>query len=103
MTKRRYLKGLEKELLCSKRFHEQGIPLLLSSQLLRSWGLGQVDLARLLRRKGEWLIELNEVKDGGILSQQQRKRLKKTSIFVGLLFNCPVVLSYNMNNFCQLM
>lgn len=86
--------SLEKEYSLS--FHQKGIPLLISPLVLRSRGGGQVDLGRIEKRKGEWWIQLIEMKSGPFIAHRQRYRLKKSAIFLGHLFGYPIEQKYEM-------
>jgi hypothetical protein len=73
--------------LHSKTFHHVGIPLLISGQLLRERQLGQVDLARIYKMSGEWVVDVAEVKSSDIgaemLSRDQGRRLSNSVKFIG--------------------
>ena len=70
--------------------HKKGIPLLVSPLLLRSYGLGQIDLA--IFEKNE-LVKIFEVKSSiPVVSVSQNKRIKKAAEFIGLIFSAAVVL-----------
>lgn len=56
------LSGLQLEQKHSLDFHAEGIPVLVSPQLLRSRDLGQLDLIRLNKDKQGWMLEVAEVK-----------------------------------------
>ena len=82
--------GLKSEIEHSKSFHAEGLPLLVSAQLLRARDLGQIDLARMTKNRGEWLIEIGEVKSSStgllMMGQQQRFRLNDSLKFLTALF-----------------
>lgn len=65
----------------------------MSSQLLRSRILGQIDLARLLKKRGEWVIEIGEVKSSqagvAMMGWGQEQRLRGSLIFLSGLFGYP--------------
>ena len=68
----------------------KGIPLLVSPLLLRSYGLGQIDLA--LFEKND-LVKIFEIKSSiPAVSLNQRKRIKKAAEFIGLIFSAAVIL-----------
>jgi hypothetical protein len=73
----------------SKQFHSQGLPLLVSSQLLRSRQLGQIDLARLVKDGQDWLLEVAEVKSSGVgvakMQSSQYCRLQHAQRFLAAL------------------
>lgn len=89
-----YKKGelIEKDF--SLEFHRQGIPLLISSLVLRSRGAGQVDLGRLEKKMGQCWIHLLEIKAGQNVSLRQKNRLKKSGQFLGCLLGFQVKFSY---------
>jgi hypothetical protein len=82
--------GLKKEIQHSLTFHQEGIPLLISEQLLRSRNLGQLDVLRMRKLKSGWVIEILEVKSSevGLSSFQmgQRKRILDAQKFISALF-----------------
>lgn len=92
--------GLQAELDISKKFHAEGIPLLVSSKLLRSRMMGQIDVARMKKnREGEWIIEVGEVKSSETGSQMllrgQASRIRATVNFISGIFgssSCLVIL-----------
>ena len=89
-------KGLKLELQQSIHFHQHSVPLLVSSQILRSRQLGQIDLARMVKLRGEWLIEVAEVKSSqtGLMAMRgQKGRLMQASNLLGKLFGLKVKLS----------
>ena len=81
--------GLEKERRSSITFHAEGTPLLVSSQLLRHRNLGQLDLARLIKDKDGWIIEVGEVKSSEIGVEQmemfQRGRIFSSQRFLAAI------------------
>src|SRR5687768_12976102 len=59
--------GLKLEIAHSLNFHhEKSVPLLVSSALLRKRFLGQIDLARLVKDRAGWLLEIGEVKSSDV-------------------------------------
>lgn len=82
--------GLRNEMLSSKSFHAEGIPLLVSPLLLRKRDLGQIDLSRLNKDKSGWLVEIGEVKSSEIgvemMERFQKKRLLSAQNFLSGLF-----------------
>lgn len=84
------LSGIELEKFHSLKFHCEGIPLLVSAPLLRLRNLGQVDLARLVKDKEGWLIELAEVKSSEVgeeaMMKFQKKRLFAAQNFLSGIF-----------------
>jgi hypothetical protein len=91
-------KGKKSELKVSENIHANGIPLLISSQFLRSRGCGQVDLARFIYKKDKLVLEVIEVKSSQLGKQtsktRQRRRLQYTCNLLGSLFHIPVKLRY---------
>jgi hypothetical protein len=78
VLKNTFEKGLSFELRYSKDFHKIGVPLLISSNLLRRNNAGQVDISRLRSFKGEWIVELRELKTNEFNTQRsQYQRLLK--------------------------
>lgn len=63
----------------SRKFHEKYTPFLISSTLLRSLNLGQIDIAYLKKKssnlKKTWVLHLVEVKTNHYPSPFQYKRL----------------------------
>jgi hypothetical protein len=86
--------GLEKEILASELFHSQGLPLLVSSQLLRARDMGQIDLCRIRKDKAGWLIEVQEVKSSTVgeemLLRGQRSRLFSAMNFLSGIFGSRI-------------
>jgi hypothetical protein len=89
------LSGPNLEKLKSLEFHAEGIPLLISPQLLRSRELGQLDLVRMKKKNG-WVIEIAEVKSSvtGVLALErgQRKRIISAGNFLSAIFGAPTKL-----------
>lgn len=87
------MKGLKLEQEFSREFHREGVPLLVSAALLRSRDMGQIDLARLQKIQGEWVIEIGEVKSSIMGAEQmlrsQRSRLYATQGFLSAVFSRP--------------
>ena len=81
------------ELQHSLAFHSTGIPLLVSPDLLRQRGLGQIDLSR-MQKKENWVIEIAEVKSSSVgedaFVRNQRKRIVSTGKFLSGIFGAPV-------------
>ena len=82
--------GLLNEIKFSRYFHQVGIPLLVSSALLRKRNLGQLDLGRLRKDHEGWLIEVGEVKSSEVgelhMSLFQKNRLYAAQRFLSGLF-----------------
>lgn len=85
--------GLNEELFFSRTFHNEGTPLLVSPKLLRSRDLGQIDLARVRKERGEWILEVGEVKSSEIgiemMIRGQRARLFAAQKFLSGIFGFP--------------
>lgn len=90
-TKRRYLKGQSLEQKASLLFHTQGIPVLISSLVLRRRNVGQIDVA-FWKGQPRSLV-LVEVKSCAGISFKQKKRLQAASHYLGQLLNCAVQFS----------
>lgn len=82
--------GVKLEVDLSLKFHQVGIPLLVSPTLLRSRNLGQIDLGRITKDRKGWLVEIAEVKSSlvGVVQMQrsQQKRLFGVQQFLAGLF-----------------
>jgi hypothetical protein len=80
----------------SETFHRLGVPLLVSSQILRNRNLGQIDLARLLKKNDLWKIEIGEVKSSIMgeyqMQKSQKFRLYSSQNFLSSIFGLPSVL-----------
>ncbi len=92
--------GDKQEAAETKRYHEMGKPFLVSSMLLRSNGLGQVDVAYLQKNKSNshWLVKIVEVKTKTAPSRQQWQRLLKTQDFLAKVLEMESKLEVK---FCQ--
>jgi hypothetical protein len=86
----------------SREFHEQHTPFLISSTLLRSMNLGQIDIAYLKRKpsqlKKSWVLHLIEVKSSHYPSPFQYKRLLGTQEYLGKVLEIESKLEVK---FCQ--
>ena len=82
--------GLNNELKASVEFHKEGCPLLISSALLRSRFLGQIDIARIQKDHEGWILEIGEVKSSQtgheMTIRGQRTRLFAAQKFLSGLF-----------------
>ncbi|MBG08659.1 MAG: hypothetical protein CME68_07865 [Halobacteriovoraceae bacterium] len=87
--------GLKEELRWSRFFHERGVPVLVSQDLLRKRGLGQVDVCFFKKERGRIILKLIEVKSSPhtFFSQKQRRRLLGACSFLSKVFNVPSSLS----------
>lgn len=90
-------KGKSLELKHSLSFHQNTLPILISPSVLRTRQMGQVDLARMIKQKEDWLIEVGEVKssDVGVEASQrfQKFRLLASCDFLGRLLGRRVKLT----------
>lgn len=82
------LKNISTEAKASQYFHQKGEPILVSPLILREYGCGQIDLARL--KPGEY-IQICEVKSHSDLSRRQLYRLKKSANLLGEIFHLTVI------------
>lgn len=82
-------KGDSWERYFSEVYHQDNIPVLLSSTVLRSFGCGQVDIA--FYKNSLTLIEIKSSHSN--LSYSQRYRLKQTQEFCTQVFNCDIELA----------
>jgi hypothetical protein len=82
--------GLKAEKKASLTFHYEGIPLLVSAQLLRKRNLGQIDLARLKKDREGWILEVGEVKSSEVGVKQmeirQASRIISSQNFLAKIF-----------------
>ena len=78
--------GLKRELEASACFHQNSCPLLIDPTLLRSFGLGQIDLAFFKENK----LIIAEVKGKVDPSQRQYMRIYRSAHWLGDLFKCSV-------------
>lgn len=83
----RNLSGRKRELHYSLEFHQQNIPLLVSSLVLRSRNLGQIDIAIINSKKIIEVFEIKSSEQGSHLSFHQRQRLNSALLFLTLIFN----------------
>jgi hypothetical protein len=85
--------GLKKEIQHSLKFHQEGIPLLISEQLLRSRNLGQLDLVRMRKINSAWIVEIAEVKSSVVgiemIQRGQKVRIFGAQKFISSLFGYP--------------
>jgi hypothetical protein len=82
--------GLKTEKKVSLTFHAEGIPLLVSPELLRKRFLGQIDVARIRKDRTDWIIEVGEVKSSEVGIKQmefsQTSRLFSAQNFLAKIF-----------------
>lgn len=92
----RQILGRKLEQSVSTQFHLEGVPLLISSNVLRKRNAGQVDLARMMRKGDVKWIQILEVKSTGNVSFGQRARLKTAAQFIGAVLKLPVELKFSL-------
>lgn len=92
--------GEKQESSETKKYHNLGKPFLVSSLLLRSNGLGQVDVAYLQKNSQDlnWKVKIIEVKTKTAPSRQQWQRLLKTQDFLSKVLEMESKLEVK---FCQ--
>lgn len=85
-------KGLEKERLLSFKLHQKYTPLLISSQLLRRLGCGQIDISYVSNNE----LVIVESKSSGVgvssMGKVQLKRLERSVALLSSLLSMPVKL-----------
>lgn len=79
--------ALKQELFHSQHIHADGTPLLASSLVLRSRGMGQIDICRVSLQDVIEIFEVKSSSQGCILSFAQRQRLQHSLHFLTLIFN----------------
>ncbi len=87
---RAHERGISLEKKVGKVFHSEGVPVLVSSQVLRSLNAGQIDLCRIRKVAHESFLELAEVKASERLKYGQKKRLDRASDYLSKLFSLPL-------------
>lgn len=85
--KDKMIKGLGLEAKFSQIYHQKHVPILLSAKILRSWGMGQTDIA-VYDPKGKESV-IYEVKNRPHVSDKQRYRLRKTGWLLQQLLKTP--------------
>lgn len=87
------MSGQSLERFRSLEFHSEGVALLVSPELLRLRGLGQIDLSRMQKRR-EWVIEIAEVKSSSVgeaaILRGQEKRITLAGKFLSGILGAPV-------------
>lgn len=87
-------RGDRLELRLSEKYHQMGIPLLISSAFLRSMGCGQVDLAYIKKKK----IIMLEVKSWPeALGGRQLARLNRSVELISCIFDAETELKIVKN------
>lgn len=82
----------------TKLFHRRGHPCLISSLVLRSRGMGQIDVATLQKIGTRKVLTLVEVKTSTVPGSFQWQRLKKSQDFLAKLLEVETKLEVK---FCQ--
>jgi hypothetical protein len=82
--------GEEFELNFSKEEVGSKIPVLVSPLLLRSFNLGQIDIAFLSKNKSEFILEVYELKTSKLPSLSQLRRLKKTCNYLAQILEIEI-------------
>ena len=95
--------GNDSESAFTKTFHQSGMPVLLSSLVLRARGCGQVDCAKLEFKGQHKILKLQEVKTNQWVSRTQRARLNRSAEFLAKIFDCGVTVSFafSQNEFAK--
>lgn len=85
------LNNLGNELECEIAgiFHQQGVPLLISHQILRDFDCGQVDVALIGSQGTEQVLRVIECKSGVAISRRQMVRLQRAAQFLSQLLQIP--------------
>ena len=93
-------RGLREELKWSRFFHEKGVAVLVSPDLLRKRGMGQVDLCFFKKKRGKVFLEVVEVKSSSFhfFSHKQRRRVLNSCSFLSKVFNIPSCLSFSTSS-----
>ena len=83
----------------SKIFHQKGVPFLVSSLVLRSQNLGQIDIAILEKNhKNAWVLKVIETKSSLYPAARQIFRLRKTQDYLSRVLEIESKLEVK---FCQ--
>ncbi|RPJ70938.1 MAG: hypothetical protein EHM20_15045 [Alphaproteobacteria bacterium] len=78
--------------------HRVQVPVLISSQLLRSVNAGQIDVAGLVRKNKSWVLYLVELKSSIYPSAIQWLRLKRSQDYLSKVLDIETKLEVK---FCQ--
>ena len=79
-------------------YHSLGTPCLVSSVILRSRDLGQIDVAYLQKKGMNWQLQIIEVKSKIYPSSKQMRRLVKAQDFLARVLEMETHLKVN---FCK--
>lgn len=83
----------------SLKFHHKGVPALVSSAVLRSLNLGQVDIVYLEKNlSNQWVLKIIETKFSQYPSHQQMRRLRRTQDYLSRVLEMESKLEVK---FCQ--
>ncbi len=92
-------KGELIELEASRFYHQKGIPVLVSDLMLRSMGLGQIDISILEKNTtSSWVLKIVEIKSSLYPGAIQLKRLRKTQDYLSRILELESKLEVK---FCQ--
>ena len=92
-------KGDMLEANLSAKFHKQGVPALISSVVLRSLNLGQVDIVYLEKNPTHnWVLKIIETKFSQYPSPMQMIRLRRTQDYLSRVLEMESKLEVK---FCQ--
>lgn len=87
-------KGSNTEAEFTKIFHSSGMPLLVSSLVLRSRACGQIDCAKIEFHQQTKRINLTEVKSNSWVSKSQQVRLLAAADFLSKIFSCSCRINF---------
>ena len=93
VRKQGYQLGIKEEVKASKWFHRDQLVLLVDPGLLRSMGLGQIDLSRALKNK----VEILEVKSSSRLNRHQYLRIRNTQQWLSYILGMPVFMEVHQS------
>lgn len=92
-------KGDILEAQASKYFHRESVPALVSTLILRSQNLGQIDIAYLEKdHKQSWVLKIVETKYSRYPSKFQMMRLRRTQDYLSRLLEMAAILEVK---FCK--
>ncbi len=87
------------ELKASLYYHQKGVPVLVSDLMLRSMGLGQIDISYLEKSaKKSWVLKIIEMKSSVYPGTKQLRRLKQTQDYLSRILDLESNLEVK---FCQ--
>ena len=92
-------KGDSLEKKYSLIIHKSNVPVLISSQLVRTIDAGQIDIAKLSKGKNKsWVLSLYEVKSSQYPSPRQWQRLRRSQDYLSRVLEIETKLEVK---FCQ--